>query len=142
VLEASVDVDHDNVSRTGGGLLVLAGFHRDDTEEDIEYIINKILGLRIFDDERGIMNLSVTDVGGEVMLVSQFTLYGDVRKGKRPSYSSAMQPENASEFFHTFVDTFRTRYDRVQEGVFGADMRVSLVNSGPVTILIDSTKLF
>jgi len=142
VLEASVQVDGETVASIGRGLLVLAGLHESDTEQDMDYIIGKLLGVRIFNDAGGIMNLSVADTGGEILLVSQFTLYGDARKGKRPSYSSAMKPEMAREAFNAFVARCRSLYDRTKSGVFGADMKVFLVNDGPVTILIDSTRAF
>jgi D-tyrosyl-tRNA(Tyr) deacylase len=142
VISASVAIDGNVVASIGAGVLVLAGFHTVDTEKDIDYMISKILGARIFDDENGVMNLSVSETGGDVLLVSQFTLYGDLRKGRRPSYSDAMPPEKASVFYTAFVDRFREQYGRVQTGVFRADMKVSLVNSGPVTILIDSAKTF
>ncbi|MCP4130296.1 MAG: D-tyrosyl-tRNA(Tyr) deacylase [bacterium] len=138
VLNASVEVDDAIVSSINKGLLVLIGFHHDDAYSGMDYIINKILGLRIFDDENGVMNVSVEDIEGEVLLVSQFTLYGDVRKGKRPSYTSAMPPDRASEFYDRFVEQFRSKYEKVGSGEFGAHMKVSLVNSGPVTILLES----
>jgi D-tyrosyl-tRNA(Tyr) deacylase len=139
VLEASVQIDGTTVASIGEGILVLAGLHESDTGHDIDYIINKILGARIFDDAHGVMNRSVTDAGGEILLVSQFTLYGDLSRGKRPSYSRAMKPETARDVFNTFVDRCRSRYEKTKSGIFGADMKVYLVNSGPVTILIDSS---
>ena len=142
VLEASVQVDGNMVSSIGRGILVFAGLHETDADPDIEYIISKILGARIFNDEDGVMNCSVTDIGGEVLLISQFTLYGDIRRGKRPSYSSAMTPDRAKVAFASFVERFRARHEKTKAGIFGADMKVSLVNDGPVTILIDSGKLF
>jgi len=142
VLEASVQVDGNTVSSIGPGILVLAGLHETDTEPDMEYVINKILGARIFNDEDGIMNRSVTDIGGEVLLISQFTLYGDIRRGKRPSYSSAMNPDRAREAFASFVDRCSAQHKKTKAGIFGADMKVSLVNDGPVTIMVDSSKLF
>jgi D-tyrosyl-tRNA(Tyr) deacylase len=142
VLEASVQVDGNIVSSIGRGILVLAGLHETDTGPDMEYVIGKILGARIFNDEDGIMNRSVTDIGGEVLLISQFTLYGDIRRGKRPSYSSAMNPDRAREAFASFFDRCRALHEKTKAGIFGADMKVSLVNDGPVTILIDSGKLF
>ena len=142
VLHASVEVDGKVIASIGKGLLVLVGFIFDDTLRDAEYLINKILGLRIFDDENGVMNLSVEDQGWEILLVSQFTLYGDARKGKRPSYSKAMAPEKAAEFYGEFFQAFKNRYAPVQSGEFRAAMDVSLVNSGPVTILLDSRKEF
>ncbi len=142
VLQASVQVDGETVASIGRGLLVLAGLHESDTAGDMEYITGKILGVRIFNDAGGVMNLSVTDTGGEILLVSQFTLYGDARKGKRPSYSSAMKPEAAREAFKVFVEQCRSRHEKTKAGIFGADMKVSLVNDGPVTILIDSRGAF
>lgn len=142
VKEASVSVDGRLVASIGPGLLVLAGFHKDDTEKDSDYIISKITGLRIFGDSEGNMNLSVEDVKGEILVVSQFTLYGDARKGRRPSFSEAMPPLEAAKFYDTFIEKFRSVYGKVESGVFGADMDVSLVNAGPVTIMLDSTRGF
>jgi D-tyrosyl-tRNA(Tyr) deacylase len=142
VREASVQVDGNTVSSIGRGILVFAGLHETDTGPEMEYVIAKILGARIFNDENGVMNRSVADIGGEVLLISQFTLYGDIRRGKRPSYSSAMSPDRAREAFASFVERCRAQHDKTKAGIFGADMKVSLVNDGPVTILIDSSKLF
>ena len=142
VLEASVRVSGDTVASIGRGILVVAGLHESDTDPDMEYVINKILGARIFDDDDGVMNRSVADINGDILLISQFTLYGDIRRGKRPSYSSAMNPDRAREVFAVFVDRCRAHHEKTKAGVFGADMKVSLVNDGPVTILIDSSKLF
>jgi D-aminoacyl-tRNA deacylase len=142
VLNASVEVDGAPVASIGRGLLVLAGLHESDTDTDMEFIAGKILGARIFNDAGGVMNLSVAETGGEVLLVSQFTLYGDLRKGKRPSYSSAMKPDTAREAFARFVELFRSMHEKTCAGVFGADMKVSLVNDGPVTILVDSSRQF
>jgi D-aminoacyl-tRNA deacylase len=142
VLRASVEVDGETVASIGRGLLVLAGLHESDTARDMEYITAKLLGVRIFNDADGVMNLSVADTGGEVLLVSQFTLYGDARRGKRPSYSSAMKPEAAREAFASFVGQCRSLHEKTKAGVFGADMKVSLINDGPVTILIDSSGVF
>jgi len=141
VLNASVEVEGNIAGSIEKGLLVLVGFHIDDSEKEMEYIINKIRGLRIFDDDNGVMNLSVEDICGEVLLVPQFTLYGDVRKGKRPSYSSAMPPHRAEDFYDKFINRFRSEYSRIESGVFGADMKVSLLNQGPVTILLDSSRI-
>ena len=141
VLQASVKVDGAVIGEIQEGLLVLLGLHRDDTQEDEEYIINKMLGLRIFDDERGIMNRSVEDVGGEILVVSQFTLCGDARKGKRPSYSEAMAPKLAGAFYESFLVKLKERYPLVASGSFGAYMHVSLVNDGPVSILLDSSRI-
>ena len=123
------------------GLLVLIGIHSDDSHDDMKYIIGKIMGLRIFNDDRELMNRSVQDVEGGVLLVPQFTLYGDARRGNRPSYSSAMPPAEAGPFFSDFLDHFRSVHPGAVAGVFGADMKVSLTNWGPVTILLDSSKI-
>ena len=141
VLEAKVSVDNEVVGSIDRGIAVLVGFHRDDTEKDMTYIMDKIRGLRIFDDEAGVMNRSVTDIEGEILLVPQFTLYGDVRKGKRPSYSEAMAPDRASSLFDIFTAELSSQYGKVATGKFGADMRFSLVNWGPVTILLDSSRV-
>lgn len=139
VKEASVSVDGEIVSSIDRGLLILLGIHKDDRESDAEYIINKILGLRIFDDAGGIMNLSIQDTGGDALIVSQFTLYGDVKKGKRPSYSEAMKPGSAEPFYRDFLGKFeKAMGKKIYSGRFGANMDISLVNSGPVTIMIES----
>lgn len=142
VLSASVEVDGTVVASIGKGLMVLAGLHESDTDRDMDYIAGKIIGARIFDDAAGVMNLSVAETGGEVLLVSQFTLYGDLRKGKRPSYSSAMKPEPAREAFSRFVSKCTSLHPATRAGIFQADMKVSLVNDGPVTILVDSGRQF
>lgn len=142
VKAASVKVDGSIVASTGPGLLVLIGFHKDDTEKDSDYIISKITGLRIFGDSDGNMNLPVSDTGGGILVVSQFTLYGDARKGRRPSFSDSMPPPEAAKFYDAFIEKFRSAYGKIESGVFGADMDVSLVNSGPVTILLDSFRGF
>ncbi len=142
VLSASVKTGGAEIASIGRGLLVLAGLGTGDTAGEMEYIARKVIGARIFNDEAGVMNLSVADVGGEVLLVSQFTLYGDLRRGMRPSYSTAMRPDEARDAFERFVGIFRFIHGDTKAGVFGADMKVSLVNDGPVTILIDSSRLF
>ncbi len=124
------------------GLLVLLGVGQDDAEADADYLAEKICGLRIFEDENEKMNLPVTEVGGAVLAVSQFTLYGDVRKGKRPSFDAAARPERARELYEYFVAQVRARGVRCETGVFQAMMQVELVNEGPVTILLDSKKEF
>jgi D-tyrosyl-tRNA(Tyr) deacylase len=121
---------------------VLLGVSTSDTESDADYLSEKIAGLRIFEDEAGKMNRSVADVGGAVLAVSQFTLYGDVRRGKRPSFDDAARPERARELYEYFVAQTRRRGLRCETGQFQAMMSVSLVNEGPVTILLDSSKLF
>ena len=143
VRNASVAVDGSIVSSIGTGLLCLAGIEKNDSQADIEYISNKILGLRIFDDEKGFMNRSVAETEGEVLLISQFTLLGDVRKGRRPSWSAAEAPETARQMFEDFVNKMSGLLPgKVKAGVFKAMMEVSLINDGPVTILLDSRKLF
>lgn len=141
VRSASVSIDGDVVSSINRGLLILVGLHREDTVADSDYIISKSTGLRIFEDSSGLMNLSVSDTGGEILVVSQFTLYGDSRKGKRPSFSTSMPPAEAKKFYDSFIDRFRENFASLKCGVFGADMEVSIVNSGPVTIILDSSKI-
>jgi D-aminoacyl-tRNA deacylase len=143
VRNASVAVDGSVVSSIGKGLLCLAGIEKNDSQADIEYISNKILGLRIFDDEKGFMNRSVAELEGEILLISQFTLLGDVRKGRRPSFSDAEAPEKARQMFTDFVNKMsKLLPGKVKTGVFQAMMEVTLINDGPVTILLDSRKLF
>ncbi len=142
VLCSSIKVDNNIVSSIGFGLVAFIGFHRDDSQSDMEYIANKILQLRIFNDEKNVMNKSLLEIEGELLIISQFTLYGDVRKGRRPSYSSSMPPEKASKFYNEFIELCKQKYRRVKSGIFRADMEIDLKNSGPVTILLDSNKLF
>jgi len=142
VTRASVTVNGEIVGEIGNGLVVLLGIARDDTEKDASYLIEKIAALRIFDDEAGVMNVSVRDVGGAVLIVSQFTLYGDVRRGLRPSWIDAAAPEVAEPLYYFFVGQARRLVERVATGSFRAMMQVELVNDGPVTILLDSRKLF
>lgn len=126
----------------GPGLLVLLGVGKSDAEAAADYLVEKILGLRIFEDAEGKMNLSVQDAGGALLVVSQFTLYGDVRRGKRPSFDAAARPEEASRLYEYFVAKVRAAGLRCETGQFQAMMDVELVNSGPVTILLDSEKMF
>ena len=142
VSDASDDDEGDTVGRIGRGFLALIGVGRDDTEDDAEAIAGKIAGLRIFNDGAGDMNLGLADVGGAVLAVSQFTLHGDARKGRRPSFIDAAPGEVAKPLFERVVMLLRREGLQVATGVFGAQMRVSLVNEGPVTILLDSRKLF
>ncbi len=142
VTRASVTVNGEVVGEIGNGLVVLLGIARDDTEKDASYLIEKIAALRIFDDEAGVMNVSVRDVSGAVLIVSQFTLYGDVRRGLRPSWIDAAAPEVAEPLYYFFVGQARRLIERVATGSFRAMMQVELVNDGPVTILLDSRKLF
>ena len=142
VSEARVEVAGQTVGEIGGGLLVLLGVSRDDATNDADYLADKIANLRIFDDDAGKMNRSVLDTGGEMLVVSQFTLLGDVRRGRRPSYSDAAEPEKANQLYEYFVERVRGLGIRVETGVFQAMMNVGLVNDGPVTILLDSGKGF
>ena len=130
------------VGEIGPGLLVLLGISRTDAVADAQYIAEKVVGLRIFEDAGGRMNLSVADAGGAVLAVSQFTLYGDARRGKRPSFDEAARPESARELYENFVAEIRRRGLRCETGQFQAMMSVSLTNEGPVTILLDSSKMF
>ena len=138
---AGVSIDGETVGRIDRGLLVLLGIEPDDGEADIEYMVKKCSGLRIFEDEYGKMNLSVQDVGGSILLVWQFTLLGDARKGNRPSFTGAAVPEKAIPIYERVISELAKRLP-VQTGVFGADMQVELVNDGPVTILLDSKRTY
>ena len=142
VIRAQVTVDAKLVGEIGNGLVVLLGIARDDTKLDAAYLAEKICALRIFDDDEGKMNLSVKDVNGGVLIVSQFTLYGDVRRGLRPSWIDAAAPEVAEPSYEFFVRQVRAAVSEVATGSFRAMMQVELVNDGPVTILLDSRKLF
>jgi D-tyrosyl-tRNA(Tyr) deacylase len=139
VLEASVVVDEKVVGSIQNGLLVLLGIEDADTEEDIHWLSNKIVGLRLFDDAEGVMNLSVKDIEGDILLISQFTLMASTKKGNRPSYIKASKPPIAVPLYEQMIATLSTDLGKaVQTGIFGADMKVSLINNGPVTITIDS----
>ena len=142
VTEASVSVDGNVVGSIGPGMVVLVGVEKDDSEKDIAYVAEKIAGLRIFEDSSGKMNLSIKDTGGEILAVSQFTLYGDCRKGKRPSYTRAAGGDFARRCYESFIAKIAERGIPVRTGVFGATMDVHMVNSGPVTLLIDSSRDF
>jgi len=142
VSRASVKVDGEITGEVGLGLLVLLGVAQEDNEADAEYLAEKIAGLRIFEDDAGKMNLNVADVAGAVLAVSQFTLFGDVRRGKRPSFDAAARPDRARELYQYFIERVRALGLRCEVGRFQAMMDVELVNSGPVTIMLDSKKLF
>ncbi len=142
VLRSSVLVDGTVVGEIGNGLLVLLGVEKEDTICDVEYLVHKILALRIFEDNQGKMNRSLGDIQGQLLVVSQFTLLGDTRKGNRPSFIRAADPETGNRLYEEFVALARGQGTLVQTGKFQADMKVELVNDGPVTILMDSRKLF
>jgi D-tyrosyl-tRNA(Tyr) deacylase len=136
--QADVTVDGKVIGRIGQGLMLLVGVTHDDTEQDARYLAEKIAGLRIFEDELGKMNLSVQDIGGQILSVSQFTLYGDCRKGKRPNFMAAARPELAAPLYERFNDLMRSHGLHVETGAFGEMMDVSFTNWGPVTLVIDS----
>lgn len=138
VSAASVSVDNVITGQIGGGFLVFLGVGKSDTQEDLEYLVDKVINLRVFPDEHGKFDRSVQDVGGEILLVSQFTLYADTRKGRRPGFSDAMPVNEAKELFIEATEAFRNSGVNIETGVFQADMSVSLVNEGPVTLLIDT----
>ena len=139
---ASVKVDGQVVGEIGAGLLVLLGVANEDSETDADYLAEKITGLRIFEDADGKMNLSVIETRGAVLAISQFTLFGDARRGKRPSFDAAARPEQAKKLYEYFVERVRAAGVRCETGTFQATMKVELANEGPVTILLDSKKLF
>lgn len=142
VKKASVSVDDNIIACIEKGLLIYLGVGKLDESSDIDYLANKIIGLRIFEDNNDKMNLSVLDIMGEVLVVSQFTLYGDVRKGKRPSFTDSAQPSIGNEYYTKFIERIRDLGVKVETGEFGAHMQVDCINDGPVTILLDSKKLF
>jgi len=143
VLSARVLVDGKEVSSIGKGILVLLGVAKDDEEEDISYMVRRISNLRIFEDESGKMNFSVRDIGGEVLVVSQFTLYGDVRWGNRPSFENSAPRDRAEKIYDAFCNQLSAELGKeVKRGVFGAMMEIHLINYGPVTIIVDSKKVF
>ena len=142
VTESNVTVDGETVGAIGPGVMVLIGVSAEDTDKDLKYIVDKVPNLRIFDDENGVMNKSVLDAGGSILAVSQFTLYGDARGGRRPSYIHAAKPETANELYERAVAAWRDLGIHVETGRFRTEMKVSLVNDGPVTILLDSERTF
>lgn len=142
VTEANVKIDDETVGQIGQGFLVLIGVEEGDGEADFKYMATKVPNLRIFEDEAGKMNLSLMDVGGQILAVSQFTLFGDARSSRRPSFIQAARPETANPMYERLVAHWREMGIHVETGRFGADMKVSLVNDGPVTIMMDSHKLF
>lgn len=142
VRRASVSIAGETRSTIGRGLVILLGIRRGDTETDLRWLADKIVNLRIFDDQEGKMNLSATDIDGEVLIISQFTLYGDCRKGRRPGFSAAAAPDIAEPLYNKFIHEVRNRRLRVASGTFQTHMAVELTNDGPVTLLLDSEKTF
>lgn len=142
VTASRVTVEGETVGKIDNGLMVLLGVGAEDDDKDIQYLADKIINLRIFEDENGKMNVSLKDVGGELLVVSQFTLYGDCRKGKRPSFDKAAKPEAAQELYERFVEVCRGYGVKVETGKFQAMMMVEIHNDGPVTMLIDSKREF
>lgn len=140
VTSASVVIDEACVGQVGLGYLALVGFTHDDTEADIDYMVEKVKHLRVFSDDEGNMNRSLCDVHGSILSVSQFTLYADARKGRRPSFIQAMKPEQATQMYDLWNEKLRQAGIEVQTGIFGADMKVTLTNDGPVTICLESRK--
>lgn len=136
--DASVTVDNKVVGKIESGLVILVGFTEGDTEEIIDKMINKVINLRIFDDEDGVMNKSLLDVGGSILSISQFTLYADTRKGRRPSYIKALRGEESTILYDKWNQNLRKTGITIETGIFGADMQVSLINDGPITIVMDS----
>lgn len=137
VKQASVKVDEDIVGKIDKGYLVLIGITHTDTKEIADYLVKKMCNLRIFEDEQGKMNLSLKDVGGKILIVSQFTLYANCESGNRPSFTDAAKPDIANELYEYFCDQCKENQIEVQKGIFGADMKVSLINDGPVTIILE-----
>ena len=142
VTEASVTVEGEVIGQIGRGFMVLIGVSAEDTDKDLKYMAEKVPNLRIFEDEQGKMNLSLKDVGGAILAVSQFTLYGDARGSRRPSFIQAARPEQANALYEQLVAAWRAQGLTVETGRFRAEMQVALINDGPVTILMDSTKEF
>lgn len=142
VNSASVEVEGNIVGQIGKGLLIFLGVGKDDDIKDLDYLADKVLGLRIFQDENNKMNLSLNDIKGQSLIISQFTLYGDVRKGKRPSFTDSANPDMAEKYYLNFIEKIKDAGIIAESGIFGADMKIELVNDGPVTIIIDSKKSF
>ncbi|MBC3795509.1 D-aminoacyl-tRNA deacylase [Acetobacterium tundrae] len=143
VVSSEVRVNQESIGKIGYGMNVFLGIKSDDTEADMDYIIHKLVNLRIFDDTEGKMNLSILDIAGELLLVSQFTLYGDCRKGRRPGFTRSGSVEEAQKKYDVFVKKIREQpVKKVETGIFQAEMEVSIINDGPVTLLLDSEKQF
>lgn len=140
VKEASVKVDGKQISKIEKGFLVFVGITHDDTTVEADYLVKKVTNLRVFEDENGKMNLSLKDVGGKLLIVSQFTLYGNCENGNRPSFTEAAKPEEANKLYEYFCEKCKETGIEVQKGIFGADMKINLINDGPVTIMIERNK--
>ena len=141
VTHASVTIDSKVYSQINEGFLLLVGFEEGDNEEIVNKVMNKIVSLRLFADEQGKTNLAFTDIGGEILCISQFTLYADIKKGRRPSFINAMRPERAIKLYDYTISYLKTLVPVVKQGIFGADMKVELLNNGPFTLMIDSKDL-
>ena len=137
VLSSSVKVDNKIVGQINKGLMLLVGFTDSDTDKEIDYMVDKIINLRIFDDENGVMNKSLIDINGSILSISQFTLYADTRKGRRPSYIKALNGDKAILLYDKFNNKLKEENIKVERGIFGADMKVSLINDGPITIMLE-----
>ncbi|WP_346871011.1 D-aminoacyl-tRNA deacylase [Clostridium sp. UBA5119] len=142
VKSSKVEVDNKVISEIGKGINLLVGISKEDTKEDIDYIVRKVLGMRIFEDEDERMNFSLQDIEGELLIISQFTLYGDCRKGKRPDFMKAQGGDAARELYNELVEAFKKEIPNLKTGEFGADMKVEIINDGPVTLLLESKKDF
>lgn len=142
VIKSNVSVDNNIIGEIKEGIMLLLGVEENDRDEDFEYIFKKVTNLRIFDDENGVMNKTIKDINGELLVISQFTLYGDARKGNRPSYVKAAKFENGKMYYEKFILKATELGIKTQHGEYGADMQVQLINNGPVTILLDSSRIF
>ena len=141
VLSASVTIDNEVVGKINRGFCLLVGFTHEDNKETVDKMIDKMLSLRVFLDENGLTNLSIYDIKGEILSVSQFTLYADLAKGRRPSFINAMKPDEAKALYGYFNEQVKAKYGAVETGIFGADMKVSSVNDGPFTVILDSKEI-
>lgn len=139
---AKLYIDKNLYSEINNGLLVYLGVHKEDEQSDLDYIVRKVIGLRVFDDINSVMNLSIKDISGDIMIVSQFTLFGDVRKGNRPNYMMSAKGDFARKIYNQFVREIKKQVNNVSTGVFGSDMKIEYSNDGPVTIQLDSSKLY
>ena len=138
VLDANLKVNNKEISKIGKGFVVLIGIKNSDTKGNADYLVNKLINLRIFEDENEKMNLSIKDINGELLLVSQFTLYGDCSRGNRPSFTEAARPESAKELYDYFVHECKKHIPSVKEGIFGSNMKINLTNDGPATIIMEN----